>query len=472
MSRRPWSLHLQLTLALVAVLGLSLCASSLVLHAAFQRALLRQFDARMDGDAQAIANMVEERVQGPWQFERGPLDDFEPGRTAAYFEVWMDDGSLLARSPSLGNAELARGPVAAGRQVSLPDGRPGRLVVTSLPPRADEEGPAQPSGRLVTIAVARQTADVDATFATFRALVLASALSALVVASLAGAVAIRRGLRPLEEVSNRVDRIDVGALGERLPTESLPLELRPAVEKINELLARIASSFGRERSFSAAISHELRTPLAGLRSLLEVTSLRQRSPAEYQRVLDQALAIVRQMGTLSENLLLLSRLEAHQIEVRTQEVALRDLVADCLGPHAERAQLRSVELQNLVPAAARARTDREKLRIVVNNLLANAVEYTSAGGTVRVRSDAARGSLLEVWDSGPPIPDEALESVFDRFFRLDPSRSSSETHCGIGLALARGLCTTLTLGLVAENLPDGSIAFRITCPTTAAKAAS
>ena len=107
---------------------------------------------------------------------------------------------------------------------------------------------------------------------------------------------------------------------------------------------------------------------------------------------------------------------------------------------------------------------------MVNNLVANAVEYTTSGGTVQIRSDAGRGSLLEVWDSGPPIPDEALERVFDRFFRLDSSRASSGNHFGIGLALARGLCSTLTLGLMAENLPDGSLAFRITCPSGSASA--
>jgi signal transduction histidine kinase len=239
------------------------------------------------------------------------------------------------------------------------------------------------------------------------------------------------------------------------------------VEKINELLARIEASFERERSFSAAISHELRTPLAGLRSLLEVTSRRERSAADYRHALDEALGIVRQMTALSENLLLLTRVEAQQIEVRPQEIALRDLVADCLEPHEARAELRSLQLQNLVPPTARATTDREKLRIVVNNLLSNAVEYTSSGGTVRIRSDTAQGNLLEVWDSGPPIPDEALERVFDRFVRLDASRANTDSHFGIGLALARGLCTSLTLGLVAVNLPDGSIAFRITCPTVA-----
>ena len=470
MSGRPRSLHLQLTLALVAVLGFTLCGFSLVMSAAFQRALLRQFDARLAEDAQAIADMVEERAQGPWQFEQGPLEDFESGRATGYFEVWMDDGSLLARSPSLASAELDHRATGTARPISLPDGRPGRLLVASLPPRADEEGPAEPSGRLVTIAVARQTLEVDSTLATFRGLLLASALSALLVASFAGVLAIRRGLKPLEDISARVDGINAAALGERLPTGSLPTELRPAVEKINELLSRIEDSFARERSFSIAISHELRTPLAGLRTLLEVASLRQRSPAEYQSVLEQAEVIVRQMGALSENLLLLSRVEARQIEINSQDVPLRDLVAECLGPYSERAQLRRVEIQNLVPTGARATTDREKLRIVVNNLVANAVEYTTSGGTVQIRSDAGRGSLLEVWDSGPPIPDEALERVFDRFFRLDSSRASSGNHFGIGLALARGLCSTLTLGLMAENLPDGSLAFRITCPSGSASA--
>jgi len=126
MSGRPRSLHLQLTLALVAVLGFTLCGFSLVMSAAFQRALLRQFDARLAEDAQAIADMVEERAQGPWQFEQGPLEDFESGRATGYFEVWMDDGSLLARSPSLASAELDRDgttDLASRRQAGTPPRR-------------------------------------------------------------------------------------------------------------------------------------------------------------------------------------------------------------------------------------------------------------------------------------------------------------------------------------------------------------
>ena len=104
-------------------------------------------------------------------------------------------------------------------------------------------------------------------------------------------------------------------------------------------------------------------------------------------------------------------------------------------------------------------SDREKLRVILTNLLSNATEYTEAGGSIWVTSDSALGTLLEVEDSGPPIPEPALQRIFERFYRVDTSRTGTGEHCGIGLALVRSLCTTLGLWVWAENRPGGRVSF-------------
>jgi signal transduction histidine kinase len=464
MKRSAHSLRLRLAAGVGGALGLSLCAFSLVLYATFSRALWRQFDERLAQDARAVANMVEERARGPWEIEPAVLEDFENQYGAVYFEIWMDDGTVLVRSPSLGARDLERPRLHEATQVvaaRLADGRNGRLLRTFLPPRADEEGPAHPSGRRVAVAVARATDEVDATLATLRLLLWVAGAGALLLAVLAAAFAVRGSLAPIARLAARIDAMDARCLGERLPVADLPRELRPAVLRLNELLGRLQESVRRERQFSADVSHELRTPLAGLRSLLEVAASRERPAADYQAAIAEGLRVVLQMHVLVENLLMLARLEAHQVPVAAEPIDLHELVEECFGPLASKAGERQLTFENLVPEGAAITSDREKLRLVVTNLLANAVDYTAAQGRVTVEGALPPAGILAVCDSGPAIPEVALEKIFDRFFRLDPSRAGTGERGGIGLALTRALCQTLGLAVVAENRPDGWVAFRI-----------
>jgi len=446
------------------VLGLSLVAFSLILYSSFSRALRRQFDERLGESARSIADMVEERAAEPWELELADIEEFKPKKGAAYFEIRMDDGTVLLRSPSLGNGALnapmsSRGPVF--ENIRLPDGRPGRLMGAWLKPRHDTEENGPPSGRLLRVAVARATVEVDATLVMLRLLLLISGLSVLALSLVAGAVAVRKGLAPVAALMERVDGIEADDLGARLPVASLPRELRPPVIKLNELLSRLEQSFMRERRFSADVSHELRTPLAGLRAILEVAASRDRTMAEYRAAIEVAIGIVCRMTGLAESLLMLARLDASALTPTTGSVDIAELVGNAFERRAEKARERGLKLENRVPAGTRLNTDRDMLAIAIANLLSNAVAYTARDGTVRVETDLPRGAVLRVWDSGPPIPDDALEKIFERFFRLDPSRAGGEALGGIGLALARALCEALGMTVRAENGQDGSVAFTI-----------
>jgi signal transduction histidine kinase len=464
---RPSSLKVRLTLAVVGVLAVSMFGFSLLQTALFRHALLAEFDDELAEDARALANMVEERAEGPFQIEAGALEGFDHKQGASYFEIWMDDGAVLARSPLLGGRDLERAPQAGNRPAAwttLPDGRRGRVLSAALPPRQDEDAPAQPSGRRAIVAIARSTEEIDGALSTLRLVLWISGLTALLVAALAGVLTIRRGLAPLARLSARIASLDPANADERLPAGELPRELQPVVLKTNELLSRVAQSLARERLFSANLSHELRTPLAGLRSTLEVAASRDRAAGEYRAAIGDALAVVSQMDTLAANLLMLSRLETRQIPVARQDVALRELVEGCLSPHAPAAARRRLHIENRVPPDARFASDRDKLRIALGNLLANAVEYTAEGGRIAVDSDLARGLVLRVSDSGPPIPDESLERIFERFVRLDAARAATGEHAGIGLSLVRAVCAVLGLAAAAVNEPDGWVAFSLTQP--------
>ncbi len=458
------SIQRRLTVSIVAIVGVSLVACSLTVYASFTRRVWRDFDARLAQDAYAVALMVEEYGGRAWEIEPGGFEAFQRMRGPASVQVWMDDGSVLGRAP--GGDELPLPPSASGptfRDVTLRDGRPGRLCQAWLAPRAGHDGPVQeaPSGRKIGVAVARHIEEPTATIAGFGVLLWVPTLGVILVAALAVSLSIRGMLGHVRRISDDLAGFDASSPGERLQLRGVPAELGRPFVKVNELLSRIEASRARERQFNADVSHELRTPLAGMRSLLEVAASRARPAAEYRATLDETLAIVRQMEAIVESLLVLARLGSGPTSVDREEVALRELVDACFAPFAEVAQRRGLRFHNRVPPALVLWSDKHKLQLVVSNLLSNAAEYTAEGGWVVAESDPERGVLLAVVDSGPAIPRDAMGRLFDPFFRLDSSRSGSGEHCGIGLALVRALCEALGYGVEVRNEAGGSVAFRV-----------
>ena len=459
------SLRSRLTAVVVGMVAVVLVVLALLLYVGVRRAASQQRDDALGARARATA-AIAEHEEADYEMVLPP----EPrGFPTSYLEVWRSDGSVLQRSPSL-TTDLSRENARVGHPIfsdlRLPDGRDGRAITMRFVPRDDANG-ADP-GELVLV-VAEGTEAIDGAVASVRTWFIVLGAAGLLATALVTAWSLSRGLRPLADLATHIEGIDDRRLDTRLAVAGQPSELEVPVRKLNELFARLEASFARERQFTADVSHELRTPLAGLRTLLEVTALSDRSTEDYRTALSEALAIVVQLGALAENLLTLARLDAGQLEPEppgtggeahaVPDISLHALVEECWRPHAATAAARSLELRNLIPPATRVNIDREKLRVVIGNLLSNAAEYTSPGGWIAVST--SQDAVLDVTDSGPPLAEDQLERMFDRLWRGDDARSATGVHCGIGLSLARALCGTLSLSLAAATLSDGSVRFRI-----------
>jgi len=245
----------------------------------------------------------------------------------------------------------------------------------------------------------------------------------------------------------------------------LPDEVRPLVHELNLLFARVRTAFDAQQNFVADAAHELRTPLAALK--LQALSLERADSEEARKVaVGRVTAGVERATRLVEQLLVLARQEAGASEGATPApVDLADLARRTVGEMVGVAQAKGVDLGVEHVEQARVLGQGGALAILMRNLVDNAVKYTPAGGTVDVAVNVVDGApVLTVEDSGPGIPAEERERVFDRFYRIAGSEAAGS---GLGLAIIRAITerhgAKLSLDASAKL---GGLLVRVTFPSS------
>ena len=244
-------------------------------------------------------------------------------------------------------------------------------------------------------------------------------------------LATRHGLSSLDGVARQIASRDPQQL-QAIHPASAPAEIRPLVEALNGLFQRVEQTIDAERRFTADAAHELRTPLAALQAQLQVAQ-RARNGEEHDRSLQQLQSGLSRAARLVDQMLQLARLDPESGLPHPQPVdltALGEAVCADLG-----AQIiaRNIDFSFESPGPAIVTGHAEWLRVLIRNLVDNAVRYTPEGGTVTVRIERQNDRLtLSVSDSGPGIPPAQRSAVLQRFHRLD---QGGQPGSGLGLAI-------------------------------------
>ncbi len=308
-------------------------------------------------------------------------------------------------------------------------------------------------------------------------LVIGFGLLMTALASLLGWLAIRRAFVPLTEVEQTAAAIAAGDLSRRVPNHPASTEVGRLTSALNGMLAQIESAFRsreaseqRTRRFAADASHELRTPLASIRGFAEL--YRQgavREPDDVARVMSRIEGESKRMGTLVEDLLLLARLD-EQRPARTDPVDLAVLAGDATHDARGLAPDRQVRLVGLSPERGPESTvvigDENRLRQVVANLVGNAVRHTPEGTPVEVAVGRQDGvAVLEIRDHGPGLPPEHAARVFERFYRVDSSRTRGQGGgSGLGLSIVAAVVNSHGGRVGVAQTAGGGATFRVELP--------
>lgn len=365
----------------------------------------------------------------------------------------LDD--LLERLPPDVPARVGRGELAFA-WLSV-EGRPS-LVVGGLAPGGD-----------LAVYFVRDVSDIDTAVGQLRAALLIGSV-VLVIAALVAARRLARGiLSPIEEAGRTAERIERGDLLARVPVTSRD-EFGVWADRFNRMTDTLAESIRRleaaqhqNRRFVADVSHELRTPVTAL--VAEASIVREHLgelPPESRRAAELLVNDVGRLRDLVEELMELSRFDADAEEVSLERVDLARLIENVRAARSPRATFVTPERKVVIDA------DPRRLERILGNFLDNAREH-AGDAEVQIELDARRDDeiVIAVSDRGPGVPEDRLEMIFDRFTKVDPSRSGGSS--GLGLAIAAEHAALMGGYLQAMNREGGGLRLELILPKDVAR---
>ena len=279
--------------------------------------------------------------------------------------------------------------------------------------------------------------------------------------------AVAAALRPLELVTAETRAIGPAELGKRLTSPTGQVEVTELAESINRMLKRVDRAHRALESFTADASHELRTPLTHLRAQVQWASAEGRREAEMREALGAMERELERTTKLVEELLLIARGENRQLALAHAPFDLTAVVQEVKEITEAMAMGRDLEVRAAPAEPAWAVGDADRTRHILLNLASNAVRYTPGGSvTFSLRSNGALVGA-SVRDTGPGIAPEHAERIFDRFFRIDQSRSRELGGTGLGLAIARLLAELQGGQITLESTVGAGSTFTMWLPAAA-----
>jgi two-component system heavy metal sensor histidine kinase CusS len=465
-----------MTLPLRARLAVSTTVVFGVLIGAVATASYTVLARQLDADASTRLAELTEGLHGYLRFQGDvPRVEFDPvdgdqvafvQEATRYYQIYeAGSGRLLFQSSAMVPLGLALTPdevrtsVASLRPFDVATGY-GRLRVSnSLVPGAGA------TAYLLQVGVS--LGPTDAALRRYRDLLLLGVPVCLLLAGAGSWWLSAFALAPLIRLAGAAREIDVRTLERRLPTRGIDDELEDVARAFNGVLERLDQAVGEMRQFSAALAHELRTPLTALRGEIELALGRLGSGDVNRDPLASQIEEIDRLKRLIEQILTLARAEAGQIPLTFAPLDAGELAESLVEQLEPVAQARGIALTCEHEPGAAVRADGEWLRRLLINLLDNALKFTHEGGRVRVRV-APVGDVvtIAVHDTGVGIAPADRPHVFERFFRADPSRSSSTDGAGLGLSLVQWIVERHGGSVGVESEVGVGTTFTVSLPRT------
>ena len=473
------SLKKDLALKLIAgVFGL-LIVVGILFYFLLEDILLEAMDRRIMGEARLVALGLELSPEGvEIDLDELNLEELFTEENSEIFTIFDISGrEYISNNPKESSSFipsfLNESNEKSGWFVSKA-GKKLRFAFLKFQPKRETDGlPPEDAQRFLKrqipemrVFLARDADSLIGSLQQILIVLLAIGAAAIAILTFIISVSLRSGLRPVGELSGKISGLDENSLSRRLELERSVMELNPVVQRVNEFLAKLEHAFNREKQLSSDLAHELRTPLSAIRAKVELALKQPREIEEYQRTLADSHEMVLQMQRIIENLLLLARLDNDQ-NGREEEICPVTMMQKLWRQFEAAAKEKSVAVEWDYGDMITIKANPVLFTVMINNIFGNAVEYVNREGQIRIRLEREGGSTkIEVCNSGCRLLEADSMKVFDRFWRKDSSRSDSQKHSGLGLALVKRIAE-LQGGSVSATIEKGQIfSVRIILPPT------
>ena len=448
--KRP-PLRLRITFAATASMAVILVTLSLFVYGRLRVELVQALDGGLQARASAIAGEVGQSVPIGQVLADGP-----DGRLAISTQIMTPAGRTLA---STGRA-LPRLPAGFARDLASPrftqassGGAAGPIRLYALPIN---------EGRPLVVVVATRLAGVNRTLGNLELLLLVGDAAALVLASVVAFLMTGAALRPIERMRREAAAIPVTDPTMRLPVPATGDEVARLGETLNSLLDRLQAARDRERRLLDDASHELRTPLSALKAELDLALSRARPAAELERALRSASDETNRLARLAQDLLVLSRSRDGGLAIHRMRVPLGQLLDRACARHRPRAVEAGCQIDCRAPEAE-VLVDPMRLTQAVDNLLDNAIRYSSGGGVIDVRAELSAATVtIAVTNPGHGFPADVVDNAFEPFVSGGwpvsdgQRRLAAQPGTGLGLAIVQAVAHAHGGSATAGNGPDGA----------------
>jgi len=287
----------------------------------------------------------------------------------------------------------------------------------------------------------------------------------LLLGTIGGYLLSKKMLAPIDRVSSLATRISSTNLKERINYQGPDDEVKRLSDTFDDMVGRLENAFESQKQFIQDASHELRTPIAIAQTNIEVAEMEEKATAgDYKRLMEILKMSLDRLNKLSDSLLLLS--EGDQPQMKLSVVDIASILNEVAVEARAKATAASVSLElEPLPDEMPTLGDALRLKQAVINLVDNAIKYNKPGGTVKVSARAEGNQIImQVQDTGIGISQADRERIFNRFFRVDKSRSRAQGGIGLGLAIVKKIVEDHGGTISVESTPGEGSTFRIALP--------
>ncbi len=460
------SVRARLTLWYIVILGCTLVLFSAIVYYQMSRSLYKSVDHKILTISEIIASSIAPNSRSVFSdIEKKLAKQVGRQPSAKFIQLLDRSGNIGSKSLNLRNRRL---PVSFEALKNASNGiityetkevfgEPLRIITY----------PVKQKGTDVRsiIQVATSLSEVRDTLKKLVLILVSVVPLALIIASIGGTFLANKVLKPIDEINRITKEITSKNLGLRVPQPSTHDELGQLVETINGMIERLENSFKQIQQFTADASHELKTPLTILKGEAELALRKERKPEEYRQYLESSLEEINRLSRLVQDLLILSKADMGRLTLHREPVDLVALADSCCDQCKFLGEEKEIQIVFRKSPNVWVVGDRYRLKQMFYNLIENAIKYSNVGKRVEIEVKR-NGSYarVSVRDEGVGIAEGDLPFIFDRFYRVDKSRSREAGGTGLGLSICKWIAEAHGGRITVESVVDQGSCFTVWLP--------